>query len=316
VKRTLKKIAILTLSLLLIGSAFLAISPSEVIYQVASMLGQPKQLKERTENEETEHWIDDYFTVEKIDEITYAISEARYWQYNNSYLLIGTDRAVLFDSGPGIRDLRPIIRNLTKLPVTTIPSHFHYDHVGFLGRFDAVALPDLPSLRARVDDEGWFELKPREHLGSAERIAPPEKFKVSEWLTIGQEIELGNRRLKTISTPGHTPESIVLHDKLRKQIFVGDFIYTGALFTILPGGSTSQYTASAGDLSSKVESDTTFFPGHGPWNNPKITYSDLNDLMNSLHQVKLGLASEEGLFPRKVAVNSKMELWLPFAWND
>ncbi len=179
-----------------------------------------------------------------------------------------------------------------------------------------MALPDLPSLRARVDGEGWFELKPREHLGTAERLALPEKFKVSEWLTVGQEIDLGNRILKIISTPGHTPESIVLHDKLRKQMFVGDFIYTGALFTILPGGSTSQYAASAGNLTSEAESDTTFFPGHGPWNNPKITYSDLNELSSSLHQVKLGLAKKEGLFPRRVKVNSKMELWLPFTWND
>ncbi len=67
-------------------------SPSETIYHIASIFGQPKEFKEKIEKEGTEYWLDDYFTVEKIDETTYIISEPRYWQYNNSYLLTGTER--------------------------------------------------------------------------------------------------------------------------------------------------------------------------------------------------------------------------------
>ena len=55
-------------------------------------------------------WTDDYFVVEEIDPTTLAIGEPRYYQGNYSYLIIGRERAVLFDAGTGTRErntLRP-----------------------------------------------------------------------------------------------------------------------------------------------------------------------------------------------------------------
>src|SRR5579862_553430 len=43
-----------------------------------------------------------WFHIIQIDARTYAISEPKYWQENVSYLLIGKQRALLFDTGPGI----------------------------------------------------------------------------------------------------------------------------------------------------------------------------------------------------------------------
>lgn len=41
----------------------------------------------------------DWFTVEKIDEDTYAISEYQHWEETHCYLLCGTKRALLIDTG-------------------------------------------------------------------------------------------------------------------------------------------------------------------------------------------------------------------------
>ena len=38
------------------------------------------------------HWFDDYYTIQKIDTKTIIISEPRYWQFNNNYLIFFTYR--------------------------------------------------------------------------------------------------------------------------------------------------------------------------------------------------------------------------------
>ena len=142
------KIAILLLSILLILSALMVDNRR---YLVATFMalsgGEPPPLLEPTDELPTTVRPDDYFTIDEIAPNTFAIGEPRYYQQNYSYLVVGNKKALLFDAGPGIRNIREIAESLTDLPIVFLPSHFHFDHVGNGIAFNERAVVDLPYLR-------------------------------------------------------------------------------------------------------------------------------------------------------------------------
>ena len=188
-------------------------------------------------------WFDDYYVVADLGAGAYAIGEPRYGQCNFNYLILGTQRALLFDTGPGLRDIRVVVRALTDLPVLALPSHLHFDHVGDLSLFSAVALPDLPPLRRQVR-AGKFALGFYQYLGFVEGWRRPQ-FAVTEWLRPDSAIDLGGRQLQLVSLPGHSADSVVLLDRAADRVFAGDFIYPSSIYAFTPGAALASYARSA-----------------------------------------------------------------------
>jgi glyoxylase-like metal-dependent hydrolase (beta-lactamase superfamily II) len=265
------------------------------------------------------HWHDDYFLLEEIDPTTLAIGEPRYYQGNYSYLIIGRERALLFDAGTGTRDIVPVVRSLTALPVTVIPSHLHFDHVGALGRLDRTALLDAPALRARMHDSR-LTLKRYEFLGFLEDLAPPT-FRVDEWRAADSTIDLGERRIRVLSTPGHTPTSVSLFDEQRHQLFVGDFLYPGALYAFLPGASRGAYLATARRLLAMIDPGTRIFTAHmaeppTPVRAPVLEVADLRALEATLVAIEQGKLQSTGFYPRVFPVRGVVTFATGFPWNN
>ena len=231
-------------------------------------------------------WFDDWFVVEAIDEQTFAIGEPLYDQLNVNYLIVGERRAILFDSGPGERYIKPVVRSLTDLPVTVIFSHAHFDHIGNHTRFESVALPDHPTLRARVVD-GVFT-PTFAQFGSLGRPS----FRVSEWWGLDSHVDLGGRELRVINVPGHAPESIALYDAERHQLFSGDFIYAGDIFAFNPGADLGAYVASVEALLDSIDENTTIYGAHvaGPDVAPRLTVEALLRMQRGLRAIRRGEA--------------------------
>ena len=77
----------------------------------------------------------EWFTVGRIDAQTYVISEPRHWERPHCYLLEGSERSLLIDTGLGICDISVPVSELTSKHVTAALTHVHWDHIGGLWHY-------------------------------------------------------------------------------------------------------------------------------------------------------------------------------------
>lgn len=236
-------------------------------------------------------WFDEWFSVGKIDAKTVIISEPRYFLNNNSYLIMGDSQAILFDTGSGKRNIAPIVKAITSLPVMVITSHAHSDHMGSVTQFQNYALTDLP-INRRNSRNGVFVPSFLMYTDLSRRPRVP----VTCWLKPDEAIDLGNRNLKVIHTPGHSPDSISLLDQQNKMLFAGDFLYEGNLIATL-GGDVYDYLKSTRRLIDLTQGDESIFPAH--YTTPLKT-----DLLNDLERA-LVYMTEGKAVGRRYIINSK-----------
>jgi glyoxylase-like metal-dependent hydrolase (beta-lactamase superfamily II) len=263
-------------------------------------------------------WFDDWYAVTRIDDHTFAIAEPRYDQHNLDYLIVGDTRALLFDTGPGVRDIRPLVASLTDRPVTAAFSHLHFDHIGGQAEFASVASLDHPSIRSRVANDDRFTPTLLQH-GATGRPS----FRITEWWTPDAEVDLGGRVLRVLSVPGHTPESLALYDAERGQLFSGDYLYPGDLFAFGPGSDLAAYRDTAQRLLALTAQrpDLAIYGAHvsAPSASPRQHRSDLERLAAALddlladrdHALPWTLAWFEWIPTRRHAFGDGLVILLP-----
>jgi hydroxyacylglutathione hydrolase len=264
-------------------------------------------------------WFDEWFAIEDVAPGVTAIGEPRFHQINWNYLIIGTRRALLFDTGPGVRDISKIVRRLTSLPVTALPSHMHFDHTGGLHGFSSIAMADLPVLRA-CEQVGWFHASDDLYRGFREGMVWTP-VRVNSWLPVGSRIDLGGRELEVIHTPGHSPDSISLWDGKADILFAADFIYPGPLYAQILGADLKAYLETAEALLPRLTSETAVLCAHGQPDAegnhyaPRLGQTDIADIAQSLKKLRISNSR-----PKEWPVNDRMWflLWEPaFAsWQE
>lgn len=152
----------------------------------------------------------DWFSVEKIDDTTFVISEYQHWEEPHSYLLLGNHRALLIDTGLGVSNIKKVVDELTRLPILVLTTHVHWDHIGGHKYFNEIAVHDLEKdwllhfpLPLSVVKKSL--LKEPCHFPEEFNIDQYEIYKGSFTMILNDQdmIDVGNRVIKVIHTPGH-----------------------------------------------------------------------------------------------------------------
>jgi glyoxylase-like metal-dependent hydrolase (beta-lactamase superfamily II) len=183
--------------------------------------------------------------------------------YDSNIYILSCERTVLIDTGTGfqagdtITELKRIL-NGRGLDIVIL-THRHYDHVGGLA---AIVKEFSPEVYAGKDDAVPLrEGDSSSTMGTAfgGMIFPTDVTDLND----GDIIDIGEHRLRTVWTPGHTIGSICLFDEVTGSLFAGDTVFVDGIGRYdLPTASLEQLTGSLRTLS-KMDV-IGFYPGHGP----------------------------------------------------
>ncbi len=213
-----------------------------------------------------------WFTIDELDSSTFGISEYGQWMKIHSYLFVGTETAILVDTGLGVGNIRTIVESLTNLPVKVITTHAHWDHTGGHPLFDWYSAHTLE----REWIEKSFDRDPKEIADWLVKVpftqeAPlefdieqfrPFQGKVENLHSDGDVFDIGGRQLKIIHTPGHSPGHVSIYEEERGYLATADLLYQGVLLGGLQYSNPANYRDSLLRLKT-LPHIQKLLPGHG-----------------------------------------------------
>jgi len=245
-----------------------------------------------------------WFWVFKLENDVFAIYEPHQWQEVISYLILGNKKALLFDTGNGIGKIRAVVNELTSLPVLVLNSHTHFDHIGGNAEFSAILAMDTDYTRKNTrgysNELVWEEVSEEALCGVLpDGINPATyhtpSFKVKKFITEGYKIDLGERILEVLSTPGHTPDAISVLDRELGLLWIGDIYYDGPIWLFAPESDLDAYYQSVELLCDLVPDLKTLHPAHnGPIVEPQSLYLLRKALINIQNGTIRGNAKSGG----------------------
>jgi glyoxylase-like metal-dependent hydrolase (beta-lactamase superfamily II) len=153
------------------------------------------------------------------------------------HLIVGSERALLIDTGYGFGDIALAVKEITDKPVVVVNTHIHPDHSMGNNQFEEVAIGagDLAGVAGLQEQYEMF-------TGFMKKVAPPlgliirllekkPKSRLYETrytlLAAGGIIELGGRSIEVLEMPGHTKGSVVFLDRASRTVFAGDAVNRG-----------------------------------------------------------------------------------------
>jgi glyoxylase-like metal-dependent hydrolase (beta-lactamase superfamily II) len=210
------------------------------------------------------------------------------------HLIIGPEKALLFDTGFGIGDLKAVVEKLTDKPLYVVNSHFHGDHTLGNFQFDKVYIHTLdePYLKDSMTPDAN-----KQFVGASGDYYTADdivKFKPYEIVTVedGYVFDLGGGyTLEVAHLPGHAPGGIGLIDKQNRILFSGDALVSTPTMVcsgmIQPKYNPEQMTVTAFrdkliDLIGKMDQFDVLVPGHAICDYPAKVVTDMKEACDEI----------------------------------
>ncbi|MEM7278267.1 MAG: MBL fold metallo-hydrolase [Pseudomonadota bacterium] len=183
------------------------------------------------------------------------------------YLIFGTESALLIDSGAGSVNLRSLVDQKVKdwlnkmgresLSLIVMHTHSHADHVAADEQFRD--REDTAVVGHKVNDVVDF-------------------FQFENWPNSSTSLDLGERIVDIIPTPGHHDTHLMIYDRATRILFSGDVIYPGRLY--FPCGSAREFTNSIDRLADFIATRPVdwIFGAHIELSNKPGKMYDSNDI--------------------------------------
>ena len=217
--------------------------------------------------------------VFRSDDVVFRRIDSRTWigtgnlMANESlYLVEGANRAILIDAGTRIADLDKIVASITSKPVTLVATHVHPDHTGS-------AINYFPELWISPGDTVNIPAMMADYKG------------VVRFLKDGEVLDLGDRQIEVVFTPGHTPGSVTFVDTKAGYGFSGDSFGSGNLLLFV---DFSTLIASCEKMDRAIEKYNIrqLYPGHFMGLNPE-TPQRIKDMITLSKDIMSGKVKGE-----------------------
>ena len=225
-------------------------------------------------------WVENWYEISELPNEVTAIGEPKHQEEVFCYLIKGKDKDLLVDTGMGVV---PITRALEKLrnsskELIVVNTHWHFDHVGGNGNFEKILVPkNMDEVSGLImgwsnDDLKRYGFFDGFHKNGDSTKLPnfdavnffiPGSENIEPVLEDGYIIDLGERAIKVIETPGHTPGGISLFDKTNGLLFTSDLLYEGPLYAFEKESDPEKYLRSLKKIRATLKGQIkAIHPGH------------------------------------------------------
>lgn len=199
-------------------------------------------------------------------------------QPENCYILVsknfapGTTKkeAVVIDPGGNFQHIAATIEQRGLQVVAYALTHGHADHVGALGQLHKKYRAPVCIGRSDLDSNGPSSDPLTKFVFPNLRAVIPEGDFVA--IEHDNHVRVGQGTLEVITTPGHSPGSVIYRTQLQDKeghesriAFSGDTLLHKRIGpTWTPGADLPVYQATLTSLETTIPNDVALYPGHGP----------------------------------------------------